>query len=139
VLDTRIVRWIAGRVPGVMPGALIHRAALRALHAGAFALADALFERAADRYRLDLEVEPLARLRVHQAIARVHATGHPARDPDACLDIEQRLARLQRIESLEPPFELVPASRLLATWIAGTRTPSRLESDSLGEIEHTAA
>jgi len=137
VLDTRIVRWIAGRVPGVVPGALLHRAALRALHARAFALADALFERAADRYRLDLEVEPLARLRAHQAIGRALASGNPARDPAVCLDIEQRLSRLERIESLEPPFDLVPASGLLATWIAGTRPATDMPHP--GELEHTAA
>ncbi|MBI1796890.1 MAG: hypothetical protein HY076_03040 [Candidatus Eisenbacteria bacterium] len=137
MLDTRIVCWIAGRVPGVVPGTLLHRAALRAMHAGAYPLADALFERAADRYRLDLEVERLARLRVHQSMARALATGDPTRDPAACLEIEQRLARLQSIESLEPPFDVLPASRLLATWIAGTHRAE--PAAGVAVPEHAAA
>jgi hypothetical protein len=33
--------------------------------------------------------------------------------------VEQRLTRLERIESLDAPYALVPASRLLASWSAG--------------------
>jgi len=127
LLDTPIITWLAGRLPVAVPGSVFHRAALSAAHRRAYALADALFERAADRYRLDLEVEPLARLRVHQAIARLRASGNPSRHPADCLDIEQRIARLNTIETLEPPFERVPANRLLATWNA---TPAPVAVDS---------
>jgi hypothetical protein len=121
-----MVRWFARRLPALIPGATVHRAGLAALHRGSYSLADALFERAADRYRVDLAIQPLARLRVHQSMARIRAAGSRERERDRgpCLDVEQRLARLERIESLDPPYALVPASSLLATWIAPDTAPS---------------
>lgn len=129
MLDSPLIAWLALRVPTALPGAALHRAALGALARGAFPTADALFERAADHYRLDLEVEALARLRVHQLIGRAWASGDPRRDPELCLDVEQRLTRLERIEALEAPHALVPASRLLASWTVNT--PTTTESSDL--------
>lgn len=87
-------------------------------------MAEALLERAAAHYRIDLEVEALARLRVHQLIARSRAAGVPHRDEALSLEIEQRLTRMEWIEPLNAPFDLVPARLLLATWTLEPRTPS---------------
>lgn len=115
MLDTPVLWWLASRLPVLLPGRLLHHTALRALRAGDHAAAERLFESAAARYRRDLEVEPLARLRVHQLIARLHATAGSLRAPELRQGIEERLLRLDDIESLAPPFVLVPASRLLAS------------------------
>lgn len=128
--------WVARRLPAILPGGMLHRAGLAAMRRGRYALAESLFERAADRYRLDLEVQPLARLRVHQAIARIRAAGSRQLSSAACLEIEQRLARLEEIESLDPPYALVPASRLLASWIA---TPEATGESSPGHGMRDAA
>jgi hypothetical protein len=130
VLDAFLTWRLATRLPWLLPGPALHRAGLQAAAAGASRAADALFEHAAARYRLDLEVEALARLRVHQMIVRVRASADPRRDGATCLEIEQRLTRLRRIEALEPPFALVPSSRLLASWMAESR-PSSPESPPL--------
>jgi hypothetical protein len=112
-------------------GRALHRAALHAAAAGAHPAAAALFERAGEHYRSELEVEALARLRVHQLITRIRAARDPGRDAALYLEVEQRLTRLRRIESLEAPFELVPASRLLATWMREPNTTS-MATDSPG-------
>ncbi|TMQ72264.1 MAG: hypothetical protein E6K81_07930 [Candidatus Eisenbacteria bacterium] len=117
VLDTLLIRILAVRLPWLFSGRALHRMALGACAAAAFAAAAPLFERAAERYLVDLEVESLARLRVHQLIARVRATREPLRDAAMCLEVEQRLLRLEWIDALEPPFELIPARRLLANWL----------------------
>ncbi len=98
-------------------GAGLHRSALLAAHAGRHERAERLFEAAAGRYRRDLEVEPLARLRVHQMMARVLAGRDPSSDAQRCLEVERRLVRLDRIESPHPPFTLVDARSVLASWI----------------------
>lgn len=124
MLDTPFIWWLAIRLPSLFTGRSLHRAALYAAAAGDHPVAEALFERAGDHYRSELEVEALARLRVHQLIARIRGTRDPRRDAALCLEIEQRLTRLRRIEALEAPFELVPASRLLASWMQEPRTAS---------------
>ena len=68
-------------------------------------------------YRHEIEVEALARLRAHQAIARLRAQC-ACSDPQQVLEIERRLYRLRTIEDLEPPFALIDAGRLLAGWTA---------------------
>ncbi len=118
MLDAPLIWFLAIRLPWLFPGSALHRAGLEASAGGAYSAADALFERAARHYRVSLEVEALARLRVHQLIARARAQGDPGRDTALRLEVEQRLARLERIESLESPFDLVLASRLLASWNA---------------------
>ncbi|MEK7824035.1 MAG: hypothetical protein AAB290_03220 [Candidatus Eisenbacteria bacterium] len=117
MLDSPFIWLLAIRLPSLFTGRALHRAALHATAAGASPAAEALFERAAEHYRMELEVEALARLRVHQLIARVRASRDPRRDAAMCLEVEQRLTRLARIESLVAPFELVPASRLLASCV----------------------
>ena len=114
MLDAPLIWSLAIRIPALFTGGILHRAALHATAARAYPAAEALFERAAGHYRMDLEVEALARLRVHQLIARLRAGGAPERVALLRRDIEQRLARLEYIESLDPPFTRVPASRLLA-------------------------
>jgi hypothetical protein len=92
------------------------------MHRGDHRLADLLFERAAARYREELAVEPLARLRAHQMISRVRSLENPERASELCLDAERMVARLNRIESLEPPFERVDARTLLANWMHDSRS-----------------
>jgi len=108
---------VATLAPRLLSGHLIHQAALWAARAGDFPRAERLFESAARRYRAELDLVPLARLRVHQLMARVHATSRDGPDSERCLEVERRLHCLQRIESLAPPFPLVEASSLLATWL----------------------
>src|SRR2546425_9586553 len=119
MLDFAPTLLLATRIPSLFGGTTLHRAALRASYRQAFEIADRLFERAADRYRHDLAVEPLARLRVHQLIARVRSGLNPERESALCLEIEHRLARLSSIESLDPPFELMHARMLQAIWTQG--------------------
>ncbi|MEO5617417.1 MAG: hypothetical protein ABIS67_06570 [Candidatus Eisenbacteria bacterium] len=109
---------IAVRCPTLFQGATLHRAGLLAASAGRFALADALFESAAGRYRQRLMVPALARLRVHQLMASAEACFDD--DRDAVLEysgeIERRLQSLDTIEDLEPPFREIRARDLLAHW-----------------------
>lgn len=112
------VFWFAGvAARRLFPGHLLHRAALWAAWDGAFPDADRLFEAAAGRYRLDLDLVPLARLRVHQAMARARSSSRRGRDTEQCLDVERRLCRLERLEAPWPPFPLVDAATLLASWL----------------------
>ncbi|OGF15315.1 MAG: hypothetical protein A2W00_06955 [Candidatus Eisenbacteria bacterium RBG_16_71_46] len=116
VLDSTQLWVHLSRLPLVASGRSLHRAALQALTRGRLEEAWTLFERGAARYRAQLQIEPLARLRVHQLIARVRAGLSHHEESALALEVDRRLARLERIESLEPPFELVDARRLLATW-----------------------
>src|SRR5439155_1978727 len=65
VLDTLLIRILAVRLPWLFSGRALHRMALGACAAAAYAAATPLFDRAAERYLVGLEVESLARLRVH--------------------------------------------------------------------------
>ena len=116
MIDAHLTLPMARHLPSLFSGPGLHRAALLALANARYDLADRLFERAAYRYRIEIMVEPLARLRVHQLIGRLRA--ETVADPDGLLarDGERRLSRLQRIESLEAPFELMDARLLLAGW-----------------------
>jgi len=118
VAASRILWSAADALPIFLPGQLIHQAALRAQDAGRYAAAERLFEAAARRYREETRVVELARLRVHQLIARVSALEPERRAAPLFLEVERRLARLERIESVTPPFALVDASSLLAHWMA---------------------
>ncbi len=111
------VLWLtAPAVPRLFPGRLLHQAALWAAWEGAFAEAERLFEAAARCYQADVHVVPLARLRAHQAMARARTSARDGLDPARCLDVERRLCRLDRIEAPWPPFPLVDARSLLASW-----------------------
>jgi hypothetical protein len=103
-------------LPDDEAGARFHRAALEALHRGDPRKAHLLLERAAVRYRRGVIVEPLARARVHQLIARARLG---TEDSEALgLEIARCLCRLSRIESLDPPFSLIDARVLLAGLLA---------------------
>ncbi len=129
-------------------GARFHRAGLRALHERRFAAADAMFEAALVRYRREIEVEAIARVRTHQLMARVLSGAETRREAEYCLDIEHRLMQLDAIESPAPPFELVDAHALLGTWQiqarhaegrarAAVATPTATEWQVLGAREAT--
>ena len=97
-------------------GAVLHRWGLEALHAGRFDTAAVMFEAAVRRYRRELAVEPIARLRVHQLMAQVLSGTEPALATERCLEVERRLCQLDRIEALTSPHDLVDAHSLLGTW-----------------------
>ena len=115
MLDNPILWSLALRIPALFTGRSLHHAALHASAAGAWGTAEGLFERAAAHYRMDLAVESLARLRIHQLVTRARAAGNSAREADLLLESAQRLARLDCIESFDPPFELIPARDLFET------------------------
>lgn len=102
----------------LVPGEALHRRALAALALGRFVAAEELFEAAAADYRRELRVEPLARLRVHQRMARARALADPAREAECMLEIVRVLNRLDRLEAMTPPFALVDAREVLARWLA---------------------
>ena len=112
MLDAPFVWSIALRFPSLFSGRALHRAALHASAACRWEAAEGLFEGAAGHYRMELEVEALARLRVHQMVTRARASTDPRREAELLLESAQRLARLERIESFEPPFPLIPAREL---------------------------
>ena len=111
---------IASHMPLLFRGATLHRAALAVAAAREFVLAERLFETAALRYRTELMVPALARLRVHQLMAR--AEDCLERDRDAALEysgeIARRLQSLDVIEDPSPPFRPVAAADLVAMWTA---------------------
>lgn len=106
--------------PRLLQAGSLHRAGLAAAAATRYELADRLFEAAAARYREDLRVPALARLRVHQLMVRAEAGS--TRDHDAALEssgeIERRLLALDTLEDLDPPFAEVRARELFARWSA---------------------
>lgn len=112
MLDAPLVWSLAVHVPALFPGRTLHHAGLHASNAGAWTTAERLYERAAARYRMNLEVEALARLRIHQLVTRAHAAGNAAKEAELLLEAAQRLARLEWIESYDPPFEMIPARDL---------------------------
>ncbi len=131
VLSTPPLWAVALRAPWGFSGAALHRAGLTAMSAGRCGVADRLFERAAHRYRREIRTEALARLRVHQLMTRARAAGDPG--GRLCLEVERALTRLDRIESPEPPFEVVPAHSLLATWLAEPDVGQVLPRPARGE------
>ena len=98
-------------------GETLHFAGLHALSAHEYDTAIRLFEGAALRYREGVKTESLARVRVHQLMARACAAGGWI--SPLSLEVARALTRLERIESPEPPFALVPAHALLASWLKG--------------------
>ena len=115
--------------PWLFKGEDLHLAGLNALWAGEHLTAVRLFEGAAHRYQGDLRVEALARVRVHQLMARACASGGSL--SPLSLEVDRALARLDRIESPTPPFALMPAHALLASWLEA--------ADEAGESMRRAA
>ena len=114
MLPLRVLRVVSRLLPALASGRALHRRALAAHAAGDAAGAERWFETAAALYREDLAVEPLARLRVHQLMARAHARGA---EGATMIEIVRRLNRLDRLETLTAPFELADARTVLAHWI----------------------
>ena len=125
LLDSPRFWAVAWRHPWLFAAEWLHRAGLHALHAREFAPAVRLFEAAALRYRDDLRPELLARVRVHQLMARACAAGGHL--SPLSLEVDRALTRLDRIETPAPPFEVVPAHVLLASWLEGTPAEDSLE------------
>ena len=103
---------------GLLPGRTLHRRALAASSAGRHVDAEQLFEAAAAAYRRELRVEPLARLRVHQAMARARASRDPALEATMMLEIVRGLNKLDHLETFRPPHALVDAREVFAAWLA---------------------
>jgi hypothetical protein len=111
------VRALACRWPLLVPAEHLHLAGLEAFAGGEPEAAVSLFEAAALRYRRDLRTEALARVRVHQLMVTACAAG--GRLSPLSLEVDRALTKLDRIESPVPPFPLVAAHVLLASWLSG--------------------
>jgi hypothetical protein len=118
---------------GLAHGADLHRAGLAAMHRGDYAASSTLLETARMRYREELEVEALARLRAHRLMLVV-LSGASDSEPERCLEVERSLGQLERIESLEPPFELVDARSMIANWM-NRGGPVAAEADADAVVE----
>lgn len=119
VLDDIVIRVVTRTAPGLLPDRALHRAALAAAADGRAAEAERLFEAAAAAYRRSLDVEGLARLRVHQRMARARAAGDAAREAELMLEIVRGVNRLERLESFRAPHELRDARTVLSEWLGG--------------------
>jgi hypothetical protein len=120
MLPLPALRVVLRFLPRLASGRTLHRRALAAHAAGRLAEAECWFESAAERYREELAVEPLARLRVHQLMARAGAGDGSGVEGAAMIEIVRRLNRLDRLENLCAPYELVDARTVLAQWIERT-------------------
>jgi hypothetical protein len=115
VLLLRASRLLARLDPRLCPGRWLHRRGLAVLAAGAPGRALGWLEAAGDAYRRELAVAPLARLRVHELMARANAGGRV--DSAALVELVRRLNRLEQLERLVPPFELADARVVLGEWL----------------------
>ena len=118
MLRNALDRVVLRLAPGILPGATLHRHALTAFAAGRPAEAEPLFRAAAFAYRRELRVEPLARLRVHQSLASARASGVAGEEAERLLEIVRSLNRLDRLESLHPPFVLRDAREVRSEWLS---------------------
>lgn len=107
-----IISRLACLTRGLWRGRALHRAGLWAQAAGRPRAALRLLDAAADRYRAEGMVEPLARLRVHELLIRCGASRERVEAPELEMEIERRLLTLETIEALAPPFGLVSAPAL---------------------------
>lgn len=113
-----MIRVVSRTAPALLPGRVLHRAALSAAASGRQPEAERWFEAAVLAYRRSLDVEALARLRVHQRMARARATGDPVREAEMMLEIVRGVNRLDRLESFRAPHELRNARSVLSEWLA---------------------
>jgi hypothetical protein len=118
VFQDQAVRVISRIAPALLPGSTLHRLALAAAAAGHYADAEQAFAAAARRYQQEWRVESLARLRVHQQMVRARATGEPEREAEMMLSIVRSLNKLDRLESLASPHELVDARAVFSGWLS---------------------
>ncbi len=103
---------------GLVPGQLLHHGALTAAASGRYAAAERGFEAAVRAYRRSLDVEALARLRVHQRMARARAAHDPVREAEMMLEIVRGVNRLDRLESFRAPHEKKNARTVLSEWLS---------------------
>jgi len=103
--------------PSLGHGRWLHARGLQAFSDGDTASAERWFELAALRYREELAVEALARVRVHQLMARARSAHSGAAESAAMIEIVRRLNRLDLLERLRSPYELADARVVLADWI----------------------
>lgn len=118
MLDDIVIRVVSRTAPGLLPGRVMHRSALSAAAASRFEEAERLFESAAISYRRTLEVEGLARLRVHQQMARARSLRDPVLEADRMLEIVRGLNRLDQLESFRPPHRMENARTVLSEWLS---------------------
>ena len=130
MLDDIVIRVVSLTAPGLVPDRALHHAALRAAAAGREAEAERLFETAATAYRASLDVEGLARLRVHQRMARARATDDPVREAEMMLEIVRGVNRLERLESFRSPHAMTDARTVLSEWLA--ESGAGFEADAEG-------
>jgi hypothetical protein len=130
LLDDILIRVVSLAAPGLVPDRALHHAALRAAAAGRLAAAERLFETAAGAYRVSLNVEGLARLRVHQRMARARAAGDTVREAEMMLEIVRGVNRLERLESFRPPHEMTDARTVLSEWLS--ESGAGFEADAEG-------
>ena len=112
-------------LPALASGQACHLRALSAAARGDIRGAERWFGLAITHYRRDLEVEPLARLRVHELMLGARpGGGEPAPDPAGVMgEIVRRLSRLDRLEALDFPHELADARTVLAGWVETHAVP----------------
>ena len=130
MLDDIVIRVVSLAAPGLVPDRALHHAALRAAAAGRLAHAERLFETAAGAYRASLNVEGLARLRVHQRMVRARAAGDSVREAEMMLEIVRGVNRLERLESFQSPHEMTDARTVLSEWLA--ESGAGFEADAEG-------
>jgi hypothetical protein len=130
LLDDLVIRVVSRSAPGLVPGRAVHRLALSSAAAGRWDEAEWRFEAAASAYRSSLEVEALARLRVHQRMARARAAKDPVREAEMMLEIVRGLNRLDRLETFEAPHELCDAREVLSRWLASSGEAFAADSES---------
>lgn len=117
MLSLPVFRVVSRWLPDQVSGRVLHRRALAAFACGQLAEAERWFEAAAHVYRRELAVEPLARLRVHQLMARARSGRRVDGEPATVAEIVRLLNRLDRLERLDAPFELADARSVLAQWL----------------------
>jgi len=103
----------------VVPAKRLHHGGLLWMGRDCHTVAAILLEAAAHRCRRELDVRRLAALRIQQLMLSVRSAREPEREVERCLEVERALCRIDRLESLEPPFERVEARLLLARWLVG--------------------
>lgn len=123
VLDDFVTRMVSRTAPGLLPDRFLHHAALSAAEHGCTGEAERLFELAAAAYRRSLDVEGLARLRVHQRMVRARAAGDAAREAEMMLEIVRGVNRLERLESIRWPHEMRDARTALSEWLGEAGAP----------------
>lgn len=120
MLDTFALSLAHRLAPQWVPGATLHRRALAICAAGRPGAAEPLMEAAAAAYRRELAVEALARLRVHQAMAKLRARGGDPGESPLLFEVVHGVQRLERLERLEAPHEMDDARSVLAQWLGGS-------------------